>query len=340
MKRAILNEQFLNGYIINENAPIGTIQQYAKNCPNGFVNCNGQSLSRTNYNRLFEIIGTTYGADDEATFKVPLITDKALLNVEYMTGKRHTNGKPIYHIEITEPNAGTWQEGTVIANISNFAELTLTSTMWYLANYGYVSNYDNSVGCYVAPNGTAKLVCNNSQANRIYPITIILEYTKTTDTENTFCYNQLAGSNFCIKATDYTQTTEDILDDSKITTGNVLSAAKVVEMNSYSTEEIKTEYRWVDNKPIYRKVFIDPNNSWSTSDNIIGNIADFKEPITIKAIACDASLMGYVENNGCGNARCYAYVKGNGEVHFYRYDIADGTIYPKRVIIEYTKTTD
>ena len=95
MKRAILNEQYLNGYIINENAPIGTIHQYVKNYPNGFVNCNGQSLSRTNYNRLYAIIGTTYGADSEDTFKVPLITDKAEVGIEYMTGKRDTDGKQI-----------------------------------------------------------------------------------------------------------------------------------------------------------------------------------------------------------------------------------------------------
>lgn len=130
-----------------------------------------------------------------------------------------------------------------------------------------------------------------------------------------------------------------VIDDTRFTTGNVLSAAKVVEMNSYSTEEIIVG-KWIDGKPIYRKVFFDPNNSWNKSDNIIGNIADFKEPITIKAIACNASLVGWVENNEGGDSRCYAYVKGNGEVHFYRSDVADGTIYPKRIIIEYTKTTD
>lgn len=134
--------------------------------------------------------------------------------------------------------------------------------------------------------------------------------------------------------------TEDILDDSKITTGNVLSAAKVVEMNSYSTDEIKTEYRWVDNKPVYRKVFIDPNNSWSSVDNLIGNIENFKEPISIKAIALNSSFMGWIDNNKVGNSRCYAYVKPNGDVHFYRHDILDGSAYPKKVIIEYTKTTD
>lgn len=102
-KKVMLNGMDLNGNIINENAPIGTLMQYAKDCPNGYVKCNGTSLSRTNYNRLFEKIGTTYGADDENTFKVPLITDKAELDIEYMTGRRHTDGKPIYYKAMSIP---------------------------------------------------------------------------------------------------------------------------------------------------------------------------------------------------------------------------------------------
>ena len=86
---------------------------------------------------------------------------------------------------------------------------------------------------------------------------------------------------------------------------------------------------------------IDTNNSWSAHDNIIGNITNFKEPTSIKAIAFnDIGLSGWVENNEGGESRCYAYIKSNGEVHFYRNDVRDGTSYPKKVIIEYTKTTD
>ena len=133
---------------------------------------------------------------------------------------------------------------------------------------------------------------------------------------------------------------EHILDDTKITTGNVLSAAKVVEMNSYSTEETVIG-KWIDGKPNYRKVFTDPNNSWNAYDNIIGNITNFKEPTSIKAIAFNyPGISGWIENNEGGESRCYAYVKSNGEVHFYRYNILDGTSYPKKVILEYTKTTD
>ena len=141
------------------------------------------------------------------------------------------------------------------------------------------------------------------------------------------------------------------LDDTLMTATNVLSALKIKSMidavkavidtiRSYSTEETIVG-TWIDGKPIYRKVFTDPNNSWSAHDNIIGNITNFKEPTSIKAIAFnDMGLSGWVENNEAGESRCYAYIKSNGEVHFYRNDVRDGTSYPKKVIIEYTKTTD
>lgn len=118
---------------------------------------------------------------------------------------------------------------------------------------------------------------------------------------------------------------------------NVNKVAKII---SWSTEE-KRIGTWIDEKPIYRKVFTDPNNSWNNRDNIIGNITNFKEPVSIKAIAFnEKGVSGWVENNEGGESRCYAYVKSNGEVHFYRNDILDGTSYPKKVILEYTKTTD
>ena len=141
------------------------------------------------------------------------------------------------------------------------------------------------------------------------------------------------------------------LDDTLMTATNVLSALKIKSMidavkavidtiRSYSTEETIVG-TWIDGKPIYRKVFTDPNNSWNAHDNIIGNITNFKEPTSIKAIAFnDMGLSGWVENNEAGESRCYAYIKSNGEVHFYRNDVRDGTSYAKKVIIEYTKTTD
>ncbi len=38
---------------------------------NGWLKCDGRSLSRGEYPELFEIVGTTFGADDSDTFKLP-----------------------------------------------------------------------------------------------------------------------------------------------------------------------------------------------------------------------------------------------------------------------------
>ena len=118
------------------------------------------------------------------------------------------------------------------------------------------------------------------------------------------------------------------------------SIDEIAKRTSWSIDEIVIG-TWVDGKPIYRKVFTDPNNSWNAHDNIIGNITDFKEPTSIKAIAFnDKESSGWVENNEAGESHCYAYIRFDGEVHFYRNDILDKNSFPKRVIIEYTKTTD
>ena len=42
--------------------PTGTIIAYSvNNVPNGYLKCEGQEVSRTDYKDLFDIIGTTYG---------------------------------------------------------------------------------------------------------------------------------------------------------------------------------------------------------------------------------------------------------------------------------------
>ena len=39
--------------------------------PEGFLLCDGSSVSRTQYPALFAVIGTTFGSDDDETFKLP-----------------------------------------------------------------------------------------------------------------------------------------------------------------------------------------------------------------------------------------------------------------------------
>ena len=52
--------------------PVGGIVDYiSASIPNGYVECDGRSLSRTAYSELFAVIGTRYGSDAADTFKVP-----------------------------------------------------------------------------------------------------------------------------------------------------------------------------------------------------------------------------------------------------------------------------
>jgi microcystin-dependent protein len=53
--------------------PAGVVWDYAgAAAPSGWLECNGQAVSRTTYARLFTAIGTTFGAGDSSTtFNVP-----------------------------------------------------------------------------------------------------------------------------------------------------------------------------------------------------------------------------------------------------------------------------
>jgi len=56
-----------------EGIPTATIVPWSdSSIPTGFLECNGQAVSRTTYSALFAIISTTYGTGDGATtFNVP-----------------------------------------------------------------------------------------------------------------------------------------------------------------------------------------------------------------------------------------------------------------------------
>lgn len=57
----------------DDKSPVGTIISFAGiNPPNGYLLCNGQEILRSEYQSLFDVIGTNYGdGDGETTFNVP-----------------------------------------------------------------------------------------------------------------------------------------------------------------------------------------------------------------------------------------------------------------------------
>lgn len=59
--------------VVNNNTPTGTIVLFAgSTAPTGWLLCQGQTISRTTYANLFNVIGTTYGSGDgSTTFNLP-----------------------------------------------------------------------------------------------------------------------------------------------------------------------------------------------------------------------------------------------------------------------------
>lgn len=61
--------------------PTGIVKAYAgSSAPAGYLLCDGSAVSRTTYDVLFALIGTTYGAGDgSTTFNVPNIKGKIIV---------------------------------------------------------------------------------------------------------------------------------------------------------------------------------------------------------------------------------------------------------------------
>ena len=57
--------------------PSGVILSFAGDIPpEGFLICNGCSISREQYPNLFKVIGTKYGSENKASFNVPNLNDR------------------------------------------------------------------------------------------------------------------------------------------------------------------------------------------------------------------------------------------------------------------------
>lgn len=131
---------------INNIVPIGMILPYSANTinpPETFLFCDGSAISRTTYNDLFSLIGTTYGeGDSSTTFNIPNITNK------FIEGST-TSGT---NIEAGLPNITGWFDG--------WLAVLYSSGVFTLSGY--------NTGGYSGTNGYHNVSFNASLSNSIY----------------------------------------------------------------------------------------------------------------------------------------------------------------------------
>jgi hypothetical protein len=121
------------------------------------------------------------------------------------------------------------------------------------------------------PVGTVIVVCSNQIPSNylplgtqydtsLYPVLYALLGTDTTPTASALGLPTLTSGQYAIKATS--GLSENAQD-------NVINTLN--EQRSYSTEEVNTGKKWIDGKPIYRKVWTNLNytllpNDWFVTD--------------------------------------------------------------------------
>jgi microcystin-dependent protein len=66
---------------------VGEIRLFAGNfAPQGWLDCAGQTLPISEFDMLFNLIGTTYGGDGESTFSLPDLRGRAPLHMGQASG--------------------------------------------------------------------------------------------------------------------------------------------------------------------------------------------------------------------------------------------------------------
>lgn len=144
-----------------QSSDIGTIKMVAHgNVPSGYLECNGQVVSRTTYSALFSAIGTTFGAGDgSTTFKLPD------LRGEFIRGWDHGIG-----IDAGRAIGSTQEDAIEQTSIALYGSSTSSGYSHYHTNSGglrvgvadhmgvNVGNYTLGSGAETRPRNVAMMV--------------------------------------------------------------------------------------------------------------------------------------------------------------------------------------
>ena len=288
------------------NAPIGVIQAFSGNTiPHGYLLANGASYKVADYPDLYAVIGNTYGGDTE-NFNVPNLVDK-FIQGSTTSGEEKEAGLP----NIT----GGWMP-SVPVGYENYVTGAVAAE---IKSSGLVS----SSGTQLAIGAGIKIDASKSSAvygksNTVQPPALTMVY--------------------IIKAFHTNEGVDSGVSDDVI---NYVDA-NLGELSDYSTEE-KVIGKWIDGKPIYRKVY-KVNNITTNLDLSELNIADI---ITInsslKQINEDITAFPYAPNNqdNYNNYIKTGYYKATTKEWIWQFGSTSTTNFTSGIfIIEYTKTTD
>lgn len=319
------DKQVANVYNINNNSysmPIGCIIPFSGNTiPIGFLLCDGSEVSKTTYANLYKVIGNIYGtATDTNKFKLPDLRDRFVQGANDNLGTSKEVGLPNITGEFyQDTNANDTVSGAFAYKFGGRLNLANSQT----ATSGAIT-FDAS---------KSNPIYGNS--NTVQPpsvcLTFIIKAEKISD--------------------QYAAEVSALIDDNVTDATNKTWSAKKINnaiKEIYSSDEIKTNKIWVDNKPIYRKIYTSSDFDFvdsaqqGTSKTNIPNIEDL---VNISGRCKETTYfvplnIGKWRGDTLGNWSFSALVRPNGQIIL---DMGSSVYSAKgniKVCVEYTKTTD
>ena len=303
---------------VTDTLPVGTIIPYAgSTIPSNYMLCEGQALSRIEYDILFSAIGTTYGAGDgTTTFNLPNLKGRIITGVDSndtdfdVLGE--TGGEKTHTLTVDEMP-------------SHYHGIRDTIDMNTLAG----QNRSVVVGGGETWNPGDPALSNNTGDNQphnnLQPYIVLNYIIKVLDAPATGIRSETLPVGTVI---DYE--------------GNTIPVGweEIDNPDSYSTSEVKTNKVFMG-KPIYRKV-VDLGFLGTQTQISYGNQFD-----TI------TSFGGYIYQDNGANTSLIEYTSSLWRVITYtitsqhtmnvvinRSDTSAWSDWKLKIVIEYTKTTD
>ena len=133
-------------------------------------------------------------------------------------------------------------------------------------------------------------------------------------------------------------------EKAKYTLVNLTDDGETGDEENYSTSEVKTNKKWIDGKPIYRKVF---NTTTPSSDGeiLVATLSSDVEWVTKIEGTLKRNDLQFCDINWTYNGTSYSSTwiyKANSSAPFSIYQKMESTVRskPEVIIVEYTKTTD
>lgn len=292
--------------VYSDTAPVGTIRLFGReDLPEGWLPCNGAAYLKTEYASLYEAINVTFNKidDDPRYFRVPDLSG----NVPVGYGG---DG------EFSLGNTGGEKEHTLTENeIPPLATYAPSQTSG--GNMAYLTNWNGYTGSGL---GTT-------------PIT----KTKTTSTEAHNNMQPYVVVKYAIKAVDSTPTHGTIIDsmigESTINAPSINAVKNYIDKKqTYSADEIVVG-KWIDGKPIYRKI-VDIGDLPNNTNKYVTHNINIETPISCSGI-CYNSSASMRFTLPMPNTNIWLDVN-----QICVLTTVDRTNTRAKAIIEYTKTTD